>query len=76
MFKKEKKKGGIIIMNQDELRKYVKMAKACNEDITYKDFAEYLEININSFYNWINKSYDLSNKKAEKLLDFVSCLIC
>lgn len=62
-------------MNQDMLRQYVKMAKACNDGITYKDFAEYLEININSFYNWINKRYDLSRSKAEKLLDYVICLI-
>ena len=61
--------------NQDNLRKQVKLAKACNDWIYYKDFAETLDMNINSFYNWLNNEYDLSKKKAAKLEDIVIDLI-
>lgn len=37
---------------QEKLREQVKIIKALYGDIyRYKDIAEYLEININSFYN-------------------------
>ena len=56
---------------QDNLRKQVKLAKACNDDIYYKDFAEYLEITEHAFYNWLNGYYNLSDKNARKLRDLV-----
>lgn len=37
---------------QDFLRKQVKLLKA-EQDVTYKEIAEHLEINTNSFYNWL-----------------------
>ena len=56
---------------QDELRKQTRIAKAYNEDITFKDFAEAIDIDINSFYNWLNGAYDLSRLKARYLEDIV-----
>ena len=38
-------------MEQDEVRKLVKLAKALNDDIYYNQFAEYLNITNHSFYN-------------------------
>ena len=37
----------------ESLRKQVKILKAL-QNISYKEIAEYLEINQNSFYNFIN----------------------
>lgn len=60
---------------QEKYRKQVKMAKALNDDIYYKDFAEYLEISENSFYNWLNGYYNLSEENIRKLNDIVVDLI-
>ena len=60
---------------QDELRRQVRLAKAMNEEYTYKDFAEAIEISEGSFYNWLNGSYDLSRKKFAYLQDIVVNLI-
>lgn len=60
---------------QDNLRKEVKLAKACNDDIYYKDFAEYLDITEHAFYNWLNGYYNLSDKNIKKLHDLVVDLI-
>ena len=54
-----------------DVRKMVKLAKAKNDDIYYKDFAEYLGVTDHSFYNWLNGYYELSEDKIEKLLDIV-----
>ena len=58
-------------MKQEEIRKLVKLAKAKNDDIYFKDFADYLEITQNSFYNWLNGYYTLSDDKIKKLLEVV-----
>ena len=58
-------------MEQDEVRKLVKLAKALNDDIYYNQFAEYLNITNHSFYNWLNGYYRLSREKLYKLLDIV-----
>lgn len=53
---------------QKKLRDQVKIVKALYGDIfTYKDLADYLNININSFYNWLNGYYNLGKEKEEKL---------
>ena len=62
-------------MKQEELRKLVKIAKACNDDIYYKHFADYLEITEHSFYNWLKGYYDLSYKKLKELEEVVIDLI-
>ena len=63
------------MFEQENLRRQVKIAKAMNEDIYYKDFAEYLDITEHSFYNWLKGYYELSSSKAHKLRDVVSDLI-
>lgn len=68
-------KGENTRMEQDFLRKQVKLAKALNDDIFYKDFAEYLEITEHSFYNWIKGYYELSRQKARKLYNIIVDLI-
>lgn len=61
---------------QENLRKQVKVVKALyGEDFTYKDIAEMLEININSFYNWLNNYYDLGREKEKVLQAFVNDIL-
>ena len=55
---------------QDKLRKEVKQLKAFN-DITYKEISEYLEIQKNSFYNWLRGYYDLSDEKTDRLKEII-----
>ena len=62
-------------MKQDELRKQVRLARACNEDIYYKHFAAYLDMTEQSFYNWLNGSYDISAENVKKLKSVVIDLI-
>ena len=60
---------------QDRLRKQVRLVKAEYDDIYYKDFAEYLDINIHSFYNWLNGYYELSANKETKLKEVIIDLL-
>ena len=60
---------------QDKLRKQVKLVKAEYDDIYYKSFAEYLDINEHSFYNWLNGYYDLSASKVSKLNEVIIDLL-
>lgn len=62
-------------MDQQVLRKNTRLAKALNEDFSYKDFAEAIDINKNSFYNWLNGSYDLSKQKAKDLQGMIDNLL-
>ena len=48
----------------DELRRKVKELKVY-QDITYKELAEYLEIQRNSFYNWLKGYYNFSEEKQQ-----------
>jgi len=48
---------------QDKLRKQVKLAKALNDDWSYKSMSEVIGISFNAFYNWLHGFYDLSNAK-------------
>lgn len=59
------------LKEQEKIRRKVKVAKALNDDIYYKDFAEYIEVTEHSFYNWLNGYYNLSKSKIEKLEDVV-----
>lgn len=62
-------------MNQDILRQQTKIAKAMNDDYSYKDFAAAIDIADHSFYNWLKGYYNLSYKKARYLEDIVCELI-
>ena len=48
---------------KDDLRKAVRVYKVENKK-SYKEIAEELNINKNSFYNWLNGYYDLSEEKV------------
>lgn len=58
---------------QEELRKKVKMLKAL-QDISYLEIAEYLEINKNSFYNWLKGYYNLSADNTNRLIDIINTI--
>lgn len=61
---------------QEKLREQVKILKATNGDIyKYKDIAEMLDMNINSFYNWLNGYYNLGTDKERKLQDFLNDIL-
>ena len=57
----------------DELRKKVRLIKAL-QGITYKEIAEYLDITVNSLYNWLRCQYDLSLEKQKVLGDILDTL--
>lgn len=59
-------------MNEN-LRKEVKMLKAL-QGITYKEIASYLEITVDSFYNWLAGYYNLSIEKQQTLKDIIDTL--
>ena len=61
--------------DQERLRIRVKLAKVYNQDIYYKDFADYIDISINSFYNWLNGYYNLGSDKYKKLKSVIDDLL-
>ena len=60
---------------QDNLRQQVKLAKALNDEWSYKAMSEVIQISSNAFYNWLNGAYELSYKKESDLAELVSNLI-
>lgn len=59
-------------MNEN-LRKQVKLLKAL-QGITYKELASYLEITVDSFYNWLAGYYNLSSEKQQTLKEIIETL--
>lgn len=57
----------------EALRRKVKELKVY-QDISYKELAEYLEIQRNSFYNWLKGYYNLSEEKQQQLTDIINNL--
>lgn len=60
-------------MINDTLRKQVKILKA-TQNISYLEFAEFLEMKKNSFYNWLNGQYELSPKTTKRLQEIIDIL--
>lgn len=61
---------------QEKLREQIKIIKAMyGDEYKYIDFAEYLEMNINSFYNWLNGYYNLGAEREQKLKDIVNDIL-
>ena len=58
---------------QDILRKKVKVLKAL-QNVTYTEIAEDLEINRNSFYNWLSGQYELSKEKENRLIEIIDLI--
>lgn len=70
--------GGENKKMQEKLREQVKIAKALygkDFNFTYKDIAEMLNMNINSFYNWLSGYYDLGKTKENELKAFLNDLL-
>lgn len=57
-------------MNDDDLRKEVRILKAIGQIDNYAEVAEMIEITKNSFYNWLNGYYNLSSDR-KKLLNII-----
>ena len=58
---------------QEKLRKQVKLLKAL-QNISYKEISEHLEINKNSFYNWLKGYYNFSRAKEQRLIEILSLI--
>ena len=63
------------VIDQDKLRYQIRLAKANNADLYYKNFAEYIGISEHSFYNFMRGSYELSQAKARMLYDVTIDLV-
>ena len=61
-------------MNDTILRKKVKLLKANNSIQNYYELAELLELNIKSFYNWLNGYYNFSYDRKKKLENIIELL--
>lgn len=57
----------------DNFRKQVKMLK-CVQNISYKEIAEYLEVNQNSIYSWLAGNFNFSEKRLRRLEEIISDL--
>ena len=53
--------------SQDNLRQKVKLAKALNDDWSYKAMSEVIGITVHAFYNWLDGAYELSDKRKHQL---------
>lgn len=56
---------------QDNLRKQIKLLKAL-QGVQYSEIAALLEIQKNSFYNWIKGYYNLSAEKEKRLIEIIT----
>lgn len=54
-------------MNQNNLRRRLKICKLQDNDFTYQEIADMLGIKIGSLYNFLAGAYDLSRAKAKDL---------
>lgn len=63
-----------MVKSQEYLREEVRKLK-WEEDISYKTIAEdLLEMNYNSFINWLRGYKNLSRKKVEQLKDYINTM--
>ena len=60
---------------QEILRKQVKLAKALNDDWSFKQMGEAIEITAHAFYNWLHGYYELSSQKERQLQSLISDLL-
>ena len=54
-------------MNQNDLRKKLKICKLQDNDFSYQEIADMLDIKVGSLYNYLSGAYDLSREKAKSL---------
>lgn len=63
------------MIDQEKLRKKVKIAKALNDDWSYKAMSEVIGITDHAFYNWLHGFYKLSSRKVLDLESLVDDLM-
>ncbi|MCM1265421.1 MAG: helix-turn-helix domain-containing protein [Candidatus Gastranaerophilales bacterium] len=61
-------------MNDNDLRKQIRILKAVEQIDSYAEVAEMIDIHVNSFYNWLNCYYNLGSEKKRLLKDIIDCL--
>ena len=61
-------------MNDNELRKKVKMLKATDCIKSYYEIAELLEMSNSAFYNWLHAQFNLSYEKKVFLKEIIDTL--
>lgn len=59
-------------MEQQNIRTRLKIAKIEDNDFTYSDIADMLDMKVGSVYNWLNSAFQMSQKKARYLNDWLS----
>lgn len=62
-------------MNDEVLRKRVKMLKATDSIQNYYEVAELLEMSKSAFYNWLHKEYNLGYEKKVFLNEIINTLL-
>lgn len=61
--------------NQEKIRVLTKKLK-WYYDIDYKEIAQdLLDMDYQAFNNWINRRCKLGNKRLQKLIDYINCII-
>ena len=63
------------MIDQENLRKKVKIAKALNDDWSYKAMSEVIGITDHAFYNLLHGFYKLSSRKVSDLESLVDDLM-
>lgn len=63
------------MIDQENLRKKVKIAKALNDDWSYKAMSEVIGITDHAFYNWLHGFYKLSSRKVSDLESLIDDLM-
>lgn len=61
-------------MNDNELRKKVKMLKATDGIKSYYEIAELLEMSNSAFYNWLHAQFNLRYEKKVFLKEIIDTL--
>ena len=59
-------------MNEN-LRQQTKILKAL-QGISYAEIAEYMEIHVHSFYNWLNNQYNFTTTNCIRLQQIINTL--
>ena len=59
-------------MDQDNLIRRIKIARMQDQDFSYEDLAQMIDLKLSSFYNFMNKQYKIKQSKAKMLSDWLS----
>ena len=60
--------------NDNFVRRQAKLAKALNDEWSYKEMAEVIEISAHAFYNWLHGYYNMSSRKLAELASLLDDL--